>query len=296
MVSAGLGVPLARIVGEFQESLARTEERLILAENRLESMQLHLLAQTELLRRERDGISSLIERLAAVRLTPEYARLFLVEEPLISVRIASYRKTEELLDIAVASVLGQTYQNFEIIVVNDGPDERTREALAKLGDPRVRYEEFPARQVYPADPRARWMVAGSPGMNRGADLARGLWIAPLDNDDAFTPDHLERLIGLALGAGAELAYGALKQVNQVTGEELRIFSDPPAISEFSFQGAIYLRLLNEVFRYDESSWLVGEPGDWNLIRRMSAAGVRMVSTPDVVAIMNHVPYTHKPGD
>lgn len=293
IVSAGLGVPLARIVGEFQESLARVEGRLLESERGIASMQLHLEAQTELLRRERDGLASLVEGLAAIRLAPEYDLLFGVTEPLISVRIASYGKTEELMDVAIASVLAQTYQNFEIVVVNDGPDEDTRHALALLDDPRVHYEEFPERQVYPSDARARWMVAGSPGMNRGADLSRGVWIAPLDNDDAFTADHLEKLLALALRERAELSYGALTQVNRVNGEERRIWSSPPAISQFSFQGAMYLRLLHNVFRYDESSWLIGEPGDWNLIRRMVAAGVRMAATEDIVAIMNHVPYTHK---
>jgi hypothetical protein len=130
-------------------------------------------------------------------------------------------------------------------------------------------------------------------MNHGTDLATGTWVAPLDEDDSFTPDHLEKLLALARSERVELAYGALTQKNLVNGTELRIWSSPPRVSEFSFQGAIYLRLLASIFRYDEASWVVEEPGDWNLIRRMSAAGVTMAATPDVVATMNHTPYTHK---
>jgi len=262
----------------------------------LDHIERGIAAQRELLRRERDGLPTVVEGLAALRLSPEYEAAFGEVEPLVSVRIASYRKTDELMDVAIRSVLDQTYQNFEIIVINDGPNKRTRKAIARLDDPRIHYEEFAERTRYPSDAHARWMVAGSPGMNRGADLARGVWVAPLDDDDAFTPDHLEKLLALARRKHVELAYGALTQHNMVTDTDVRIWSSPPAISQFSFQGAIYLRLLHSIFRYDESSWLVNEPGDWNLIRRMSAAGVTMAATPDVVATMYQMPYTHKDAD
>jgi hypothetical protein len=41
------------------------------------------------------------------------------------------------------------------------------------------------------------------------------------------------------------------------------------------QAAIYLRSLSTVFPYDTSSWLADEPADWNLVRRMREAGVRI---------------------
>jgi len=128
------------------------------------------------------------------------------------------------------------------------------------------------------------MVAGSPAMNMGARLAEGTWIAPLDDDDAFTNDHVERLLQLALETRSELAYGALRQVNQVTKAELELWSYPPEHGKFGFQGALYLRLLN-FLEYDHNSWKVKEPGDWNLCRRMQEAGVRMTSTPEVVTTL-----------
>lgn len=284
-----LGVDLPQMAAQ----LAHTENWQV----NLDEIERGVVAQRELLRRERDGIPGLAERLAALRLTSAYAAVFDDPEPLISVRIASFSKTEELIDVAVRSVLQQSYPRFELIIVNDGPNPATRAAIEKLNDSHIYYEEFPERNVYPFDPIARWRVAGSPGMNRAADLARGAWIAPLDDDDAFTPDHLDKLLELAPSEKVELAYGALLQRNIVTGSEVRIWSSPPTISKFSFQGAIYLRLLHGIFRYDETSWMVAEPGDWNLIRRMSAAGVTMRATPDVVATMFHVPYNLKePGE
>ncbi|MBN9632762.1 MAG: glycosyltransferase family 2 protein [Actinobacteria bacterium] len=313
LVNRAVGLDLRGTMNGMQESLHRVEDNAIRTEERiarLEAMheedrarqldmarqlgfiERRLTVELERLRMQRDDIPGLRGRLREARLRPEYLAAFEEREPLISVRIPAYRKTEELIDSAIASVLAQTYQRFEIIVVNDGPNEKTARAIEAIGDDRIHYEEFAAQSVYPADRHSRWMVAGSPGMNRAVELATGTWIAPLDDDDAFSPDHLEKLLALALEQRVELAYGALRSLNAVTGEERRIWSYPPAISQFSFMGAIYLRQL-DFFRYDESSWLVDEPGDWNLIRRMSEAGVTMAATEDLVGTINLVPYTHK---
>lgn len=254
-----------------------------------------LVAELQALKEARDDISGLVKKLKIVRESDDYKRVHEEPEPLVSVRIASYNKTEELIEVAIASVLRQSYQRFEVVVVNDGPNGETRRAIHGLNDSRISFSELPQRSTYPADPHSRWMVAGSPAMNRAVELSRGTWIAPLDDDDEFSDDHIEKLVGIGNEKRSELAYGALVQKHLVHGTEQRIWSSPPAISQFSFQGSIYLRLL-DFFRYDESSWVVDEPGDWNLIRRMSAAGVTMACIEDVVATMHMVPYTWKAAD
>lgn len=294
--NAALGVELRALMLGFQASLARIEAEQLRLMDDLEFMRRRHTAEVAKARVERDDLPGLTAGLAALRATHGYAQAFEEPEPLVSVRIATYRRTADLMDIALASVFAQTYERFEVVIVNDGPNETTRRAIEGLRDPRVRYEEFPVRSSYPEDPHARWMVAGAPGANRSIELATGTWLAPLDEDDAFTPDHIEKLLALARRERVELAYGALTQRNLVNHTEARIFSDPPEKSQFSFQGALYLRMLSSVFSYDEESWLVEEPGDWNLIRRMTEAGVTMAATEDIVAVMNQVPYTHKTSD
>lgn len=242
----------------------------------------------ELRRRERDGRAEARTALARLREERSYPAAFDDPDPLVTVRIASYRRTRELCEVAIPSVLAQTHSRLELVVVNDGPNDETREAIERIGDERIRYEELPTRSDYPSEAHLRWMVAGSPAMNRAVELARGSWIAPLDDDDEFSPDHIERLLALARERRAEVAYGAVRRLVAVTGEESIIYSDPPAISRFSFQGAIYLRGLS-FMAYDTESWRVREPGDWNLIRRMMEAGVRVAGSPDIVATMHQVP-------
>ncbi len=288
-----IGVDLRHATSDLQDSLQVLADRQTETDKNLEFVRHRLEAQREHTRNQRDNISEIRERLEHLRSTAAYEAAFVEREPLVSVRIGSYQKTEELIDVAIASVLRQSYERFEIVVVNDGPNEMTRKAIDKLGDSRIRFFETPRRGSYPQDAHSRWMVAGVPNTNEAASLSLGTWLAPLDDDDEFTADHIEKLVNLALSEGVELAYGALNQKNLVNDDEILIWSDPPAISNFSFQGSIYLRLLHEVFCYDNQSWIVDEPADWNLIRRMKLAGVTHSAISDVVATLRHIPYTHK---
>lgn len=231
-------------------------------------------------------------QLEALRARPDYEEAWDAQNPLVSVRIASYNDTRSLVERAIPSVLAQTHTNFELVIVNDGPNEATREAVIELADKRIRYEEFPERHGYPEDPHLRWMVAGSPGMNRGANLAEGLWIAPLDDDDEFAPDHIEKLLKLAQLTRAEFAYGAVDQHRLMNGDHARVFSNPPAAGQISMQAAIYHSGLR-FMQYDTESWRVDEPGDWNLIRRMRDIGVRMAATEDYVTTVHMLPYSAK---
>lgn len=243
----------------------------------------------------RDDIPRLRSELAEARKQEAYERAFTEPEPLVSVRIAAYQNTKALMDRAIYSVLQQTYQNFEIIVVNDGPNAATRDAISSLNDPRIEYVEFPFRRSYPEKASDRWMVAGAPGMNEGARRASGNWIAPLDDDDEFGSDHIEFLLDLARTRRAELVYGALDRLDEISGEREHIFAFPPQRGGFSFQGALYHSGLR-FFEYDEESWRLGEPGDWNLCRRMMSAGVRICGVDRIVGNVYRVPFADKEDD
>ena len=93
----------------------------------------------------------------------------------VSVVIPTYQRRDLVCD-AVRSVAAQTHADFELIVVDDGSTDGTREALAEL-DCDVRYHWQPNRGVGAA-------------RNAGAALAGGPIVAFLDSDDAWLPDHL----------------------------------------------------------------------------------------------------------
>lgn len=246
----------------------------------------------QLLKSFRDDIPAIRNKLYTLRNSAEYKNTFANKNPLVSVRIASYENTEKLINTAIASVLNQTYQNFEIVIVNDGPNDKTKRAIERLNDNRVRYYEFPFRNIYPEKKEDRWMVAGSPGMNFATNLSNGEWIAPLDEDDEFSPDHIQKLLQLALVNKFEMVYGAASQIDISTGNKKKIYSFPPSLGSFSMQAALYMKQISFI-EYDQESWLVDEPGDWNLCRRMLMSGVHIGSTEEVVSTLHMTPIHKK---
>jgi len=102
--------------------------------------------------------------------------------PQISVIVRTYNRPD-LLKEALESVKNQTFRDFETIVVNDGGDKKAQQVAKEVNPPNLRYYYAPH---------------GGPAsaLNRGLEMTRGKYIAFLDDDDIFYPQHLERLYAL----------------------------------------------------------------------------------------------------
>lgn len=221
------------------------------------------------------------QQLRALRSSAEYEHPYTEVEPLVSVAIPTWTNYRALAETAIPSVLAQTYENFEIVVVGDTAPPETKQALDSFGDDRIRYVNLPHRGPYPDEPTRRWYVAGVPAINEASQLARGSWIAPLNDDDAFTPDHIAVLLEAARSQRSEVAYGRF----------VMHFSDrapfdhgsfPPVLGEFAWQAAIHHAGLRFFDMELGDAWF-DRPGDWSLCRRMLLAGVRFTMIADVVA-------------
>jgi len=124
----------------------------------------------------------------------------------VSVVIPTYNRAD-LLPRAVRSVLGQTLDDFELIVVDDGSTDRTRDVVRELDDTRVRALFLEHAGVS----RAR---------NAAIGIARGEWIAFLDDDDEWLPPYLERqLAHLDAAPNAGAVYCTTKRLTE-DGETL----------------------------------------------------------------------------
>jgi hypothetical protein len=212
------------------------------------------------------------EVVAEIRSAADYDRAF-EDDPLVTVRVATFNLGEILVERALASLLRQTYANWECIVVGDALADDTAERIRALGDDRIRFTNLEVRGPYPEDDRARWFVAGTGPMNAGAEAAAGAWIAALDHDDEWDDDHLEVLLREAQRTRAEVVYGRIRILDVQTGAETEMGEWPPVRGGFGFLGAIYHRGLNRI-PYDLNARFADEPGDWNLARRLWDAGVR----------------------
>jgi hypothetical protein len=227
----------------------------------------------EMLRAIADDEPETRRRLLELRSSAGYAEAFEAGDPLVSIVIPTYRSFESLRDVALPSALAQTHRNIEVLVVGDAAPPETAEVVARCGDDRVRFDNLPVRGPYPEDADRAWLVTGSPPYNAGVAAARGLWIAALADDDAFTPEHVELLLGAAVERKLEFVYSPLR-AHTSDGREVLVGEFPPRLGEFGLQGAIYhaglsfmeLNLADDVFDV---------PNDWSLCRRMLRAGVRM---------------------
>ena len=112
------------------------------------------------------------------------------KEPAVTVVIPTYNRGAVLTN-SVQSVLDQSYDDLEVIVVDDGSTDQTREVVRKMDDPRICY-------VY--QPNAGACAA----RNHGAALARGKYVAFHDSDDVWHADKPNRQMEKLQETGADV--------------------------------------------------------------------------------------------
>jgi glycosyltransferase involved in cell wall biosynthesis len=112
-------------------------------------------------------------------------------KPTVSVIIPTYNQAN-FIDKAIESVLSQTYQDFEIIVINDGSTDNTEEIIRGFKDKRVKYvKKYKNKGI-------------SVARNIGIKVARGKYIALLDSDDEWLPEKLDKQIKILQDESPEL--------------------------------------------------------------------------------------------
>ncbi|UVO49034.1 glycosyltransferase family 2 protein [Sphingomonas sp. SUN019] len=117
-----------------------------------------------------------------------------MDGPRFAVVMPLYNKAAHVRD-AIDSVLAQTYPAHEIIVIDNRSTDGGRAIVEAIDDPRIRLLDLPTPGP-----------GGYAGRNMGIDAATSEWIAFLDADDLWTPDHLALL---ARGTADELGIDAV---------------------------------------------------------------------------------------
>jgi len=118
------------------------------------------------------------------------------KNPKVSVIIPTYNRAY-LVGRAIRSVLNQTYQDFEIIVVDDGSTDNTEEVVKSFNDPRR---------------------GGSAARNTGIRAARGEYIAFLDSDDEWLPEKLEKQVLICADDRIGLVYTGKRVIDFQSGQ------------------------------------------------------------------------------
>ena len=107
--------------------------------------------------------------------------------PNVSVIIPTYNRAS-LLARSINSILRQTFQDFEIIIVDDASTDNTQEVVSTIRDPRIRYLKHETNR------------GGSAARNTGISAAQGDFIAFQDSDDEWLPEKLAKQVNILADA------------------------------------------------------------------------------------------------
>ena len=116
-----------------------------------------------------------------------------MNDPLVSIVLPTYNRAH-LLGDAIRSVLNQTYQNLELIVVDDNSSDGTSGVVASFDDPRIHYvRNEPNLKL----PRA---------LNRGFSLSAGAYLTWTSDDNLFVKTAIERMVEVIQNASCDFVY------------------------------------------------------------------------------------------
>lgn len=99
--------------------------------------------------------------------------------PMVSIILPTYNRAH-LISRAIRSLLQQTYQDFEIVIIDDASTDNTKEVINSFNDPRIRYLNHEINRGLSA------------ARNTGIKASKGEYLAFQDDDDLWTKDKLEK--------------------------------------------------------------------------------------------------------
>lgn len=181
-----------------------------------------------------------------------------IESPLISVIMPAWNR-EELIRPAIESVQAQTYENWELIIVDDGSTDTTVEVV----------------RTYAAnDSRIKLFTPGHGGVckarNHGISNAKGEWVAFLDSDNSWRSNFLHTAIAMLDESGMHVGYGAMK-MNKAGSVRYRATAPNPKLLEtgnyVDLNALVVSRgVLKRINGFDES---LRRMVDYDLVIRLS---------------------------
>lgn len=164
--------------------------------------------------------------------------------PLISIIIPTYKRAPDMIKRSVQSVLNQTYENIEVIIVDDSPADfayrdQVEEYIESLNDRKILYV------------RHEKNMGANVARNTGIKHSNGEYCAFLDDDDEWFPTKLEKQIQKFNDKDVGLVYCKAVEINEKTGEKRNIINE-------MHSGYQFKRLLKQNFIGSNSYVLISK--------------------------------------
>jgi len=202
--------------------------------------------------------------------------------PLASIILPTHNRKTMLLH-AIESVIAQTYQNWELIVVNDASEDGTDDLVRNfmMNDSRISYIQN------------RSSLGGSGARNAGIAAARGHYVSFLDDDDRWMPDKLEKQIEALSEQPEAVAASCWYTANSFLGRRRVVHTHPnPALQELLSENVlggasvcmIRRSTLEQTGGFSED---LPSAQDWDFWVRLRIQGPIVVARQALVSYMVH---------
>jgi len=137
--------------------------------------------------------------------------------PAISVLMSAYN-AEKYISESIESILNQTFNDFEFIIINDGSTDNTEKIIKSYNDKRIKYI-------------SQENIGVSKSLNRGLKIATGKYIAKLDADDVSYPERLEEQFKFMENNPTYVVCGCYADVIDESGNYIYVYNNIPSYDE-----------------------------------------------------------------
>jgi len=201
-----------------------------------------------------------------------------MKRPAISVVMPVYNG-QQFLAQAIESILRQSFEDFEFIIVNDASTDNTEDIIRSYADHRIVYVKN----------EKQLRLAGT--LNKAIKLSKGKYIARMDADDVSLPARLELQYGLCEKKNLDACFGLIKTIDRygnflgnwqldsetITYESIK--KQLPYHNCLAHPTVMIMRKTLEEYMYDESS---GDAEDYNLWLKLISDRKKIYKIPDVI--------------
>ena len=161
-----------------------------------------------------------------------------VVDGLVSIIMPSWN-TERFISETIQSVIDQTYQNWELLIVDDCSTDNTDEVVASFKDDRIKYFHNEKNS------------GAALTRNRAMREAQGEWIAFLDSDDLWMPEKLEKQITFMKENGYTLSFTEYEKIDE-DSKPLNIYvSGPERVNKRKMYNYDYIGQLTMMYSAKE---------------------------------------------
>ena len=157
---------------------------------------------------------------------------------LVSVILPSWN-TSNFIAESIQSVIDQTYENWELIIVDDCSTDNTDEVVAKFTDKRIRYFKNEKNS------------GAALSRNRALREARGEWIAFLDSDDLWSSNKLKHQIKFMNEHGYTLSYTEYEKIDEESNSLNIYVSGPVKVNKHKMYNYDYIGQLTMMYSAKE---------------------------------------------